>query len=87
MDSALLELTDSFAKMGMAADANMIPAMQRVITAMQNVEDPAASLTKQMLDLQQQSGASAAPLLSVAGGLEQLQQPAQMQQSNYLKFR
>ena len=72
MDAALSELTASFDALGTATDANMIPAMARVVTAMQNVEDPAASLTQQMLQLQQQSGASAAPLLTVAGGLEQL---------------
>ena len=72
MDAALRELTDSFAALGTATDAQMIPAMARVVTAMKNVEDPTAALTQQMIALQQQTGASAAPIVSMAGGLQQL---------------
>ena len=50
----------------------MVDAMARVVTAMKNVEDPTASLTQKMIELQQQTGQSAAPILSMAGGLEQL---------------
>ena len=71
MDAALAELTDSFAALGTATDAQMIPAMARVVTAMKNVEDPTAALTQQMIALQQQTGASAAPIVSMAGGLQQ----------------
>ena len=86
MDAALAELTNSFVRLAPAADSKMIPAMARVVTAMQNVEDPTAALTQQMIQLQQQSGASAAPLLSVAGGLEQLSAAGADATVKHLKF-
>ena len=72
MDAALAELTDSFADLGTTADKNMVNAMARVVTAMKNVEDPTASLAQQMIALSNSTGQSIAPLLGVAGGLEQL---------------
>ena len=72
MDAALSELTNSFAALGTTTDAQMIPAMARVVTAMKNVEDPTASLAQQMIALSNTTGQSLAPLLGVAGGLEQL---------------
>ena len=72
LDPAVLDLIGSFDALGTVADSKMIPAMAKVVTAMQNAEDPAAALAAQMIELGVSSGQSLTPLLGVAGGLEQL---------------